>query len=206
MKGITSRQQTVLDIIIRYIREQGYPPTLRELADELGVSSRNSSVKHLTALAKKGYIIWEKNKARGIRLARPQKVWEGEDMTSLPLIGAVTAGLPMLAEQNIERYVPVPRYLVHSGDEHFVLRVEGESMRNAGILDRDLVIVRSQQNANIGEIVVALIETEATVKRLAEADGRRYLKAENPAYPDIYPEGEWSIQGKVVALVRENME
>lgn len=206
MKKLSPRQQTVLEIISRWIQEQGYPPTLKEMADELGVASRNSIVKHLTGLAKKGYIIWEENKARGIRIVEHMGLLDAEGEKSLPLVGAVTAGLPMLAEENIERYVPVPRYLIRSSDRHFLLKVQGESMKNAGILDKDLVVVRSQSSANIGEIVVALIEDEATVKRLAGKGGKRFLKAENPEFSDIHPGGNWSIQGKVVALVRESVE
>ena len=206
MKQITKRQLTVLEIITRSIKEKGYPPTLKELADALGVSSKNSAVKHLTALAKKGYIVWEDNKARGIRMLEKAGRMGSENEMSLPLVGSVTAGEPMLAEENIERYISVPRSLVRSADRHFLLKVQGESMKNAGILDEDLVIVRSQAFANSGDIVVALIESEATVKRLAEKGGGRFLKAENPDFPDIYPQGDWSVQGKVVALVRENID
>ena len=206
MKKITQRQQTVLEIISASIKQKGYPPTLKELADSLGVSSRNSAVKHLTALAKKGHIVWEQNKARGIRLLDSSGMLDDENQLNLPLVGSVTAGIPMLAEENIERYVTVPRYLVHGKGRHFLLKVDGESMKNAGILDEDLVIVRSQAAANAGEIVVALIENEATVKRLSEKGGKRYLKAENPDFSDIHPKGDWSVQGKVVALLRENVE
>lgn len=206
MKKITQRQQAVLDVISASIREKGYPPTLKELADALGVSSRNSAVKHLTALTKKGYIVWENNKARGIRLLEKAGGMDSENEVNLPLVGAVTAGVPMLAEENIERYVPVPRYLVKGSGRHFLLTVQGESMKNAGILDRDLVVVRSQAAAQPGDVVVALMDGEATVKRLAEKKGRRYLKAENPDYDDIHPDGDWSVQGKVVALLRENID
>ena len=206
MKGITARQQTVLEIIARIIKERGYPPTLQDLTDALGASSRNTAVKHLVALSKKGYIMWEKNKARGIRLLKPMGLLDNEEEMSLPLVGAVTAGTPMLAEQNIERHVAVPRFLVRNPGSHFLLRVKGHSMRDAGLLDKDLVVVRSQSSADTGEVVVALIGGEATVKRLASKDGRQYLKAENPEYADIHPQSEWSIQGRVVALVRESVE
>ncbi len=205
MKGLTHRQETVLEIISRWIREQGYPPTLQELADTLGASSRNTAVKHLSALVKKGYIAWEKNTARGIRLLEARGFMDREDEVSLPLVGAVPAGAPLLAEENVERYVTVPHSLMRSGGPFFVLRVRGESMRNAGVLNDDLVIVRSQYTADTGDIVVALIDGEATVKRLALQGDRQYLKAENPEYDNIFPESEWSVQGKVVALVREEV-
>lgn len=206
MQKLTRRQREVLEIIIGMIKEKEYPPTLKELAETLGAASRNTAVKHLTVLDRKGYIQWEKNKARSIRILEPLGLLDSEDQQSLPLVGAVTAGIPMLAEENIERYLPIPKMLIRSRDKHFLLRVQGESMKNAGILDKDLVVVQSQKSANIGDIVVALMEDSATVKRLAQKNGNRYLKAENPDFPDIYPEGEWSIQGKVVSLVRETVD
>jgi repressor LexA len=206
MEKLTRRQQEVLETIIRMMQENEYPPTLKELADALGASSRNTAVKHLTVLDRKGYIRWEKNIARGIKILEHMGLLDGEEEQSLPLVGLVTAGLPMLAEENIERYVPAPKHLLRARGRHFMLRVQGESMKNAGILDEDLVVVRSQSAADVGDIVVALLDDKATVKRLALKKGKRYLKAENPEFPDIHPDGEWTVQGKVVALMRENVE
>ena len=207
MEKLTQRQRQVLETIIDFVKTNEYPPTLRELADALGASSRNSAVKHLTTLDRKGYIKWGKNKARGIKIIESLGLLNSEHEQSLPLIGSVTAGMPMLAEENIQRYVPVPDYLIRSKDTHFLLQVQGESMRDAGILTNDLVIVRQQNTADDGSIVVALMDSEATVKRLARRDdGLRYLRAENPVYPDIYPEGEWTLQGRVVGLIREQVE
>lgn len=205
METLTRRQQEVFETIIRMMKIKEYPPTLKELADELGAASRNTAVKHLALLERKGYIKWDKGKARGIKILEHKGLLDSEDEKSLPLVGSVPAGRPMLAEQNIERYVPTPKYLLRSRGQHFLLRVHGESMKNAGILDNDLVVVRSQKGADIGDIVVALIGGEATVKRLAAKNGRRYLKAENPDFKDIHPKDEWAIQGKVVALMRENI-
>lgn len=205
MEKLTKRQREVFKVVIDLIKENEYPPTLKELADRLGAASRNTAVKHLTVLDRKGYLLWEKNKARGIKILEPLGLLDNEDEISLPLVGMVTAGVPMLAEENVERYVPVPKYLLHSNDKHFLLRVTGDSMKDAGILDKDLVVVHSQNAGNVGDIVVALLEDKATVKRLATKDGRRYLKAENPEYQDIHPDSEWSIQGKVVSLVRESI-
>jgi repressor LexA len=203
MEKLTEKQEKALQVIIKKTREQGYPPTLKEITDALGAASRTTAVKYLNLLARKGYISWEHNKARGIQVTGPET---GAAEVGLPLIGVVTAGLPMLAEQNIERYVSVPSYLLRSGEPHFLLRVQGDSMIGAGILNNDLVVVRSQNNAQVGEVIVALIEGEATVKRLAADATRRFLKAENTAYSDIYPTTDWSVQGKVVALVREEVE
>ena len=205
MEKLSVKQEKVLKFIAKTIRQQNFPPTLQEIADELGAASRNSAVKYLDTLQRKGYIKWGV-KARGIQLLEPKGLLDREDELSLPLVGAVTAGLPMLAEENIERYVPVPRLLVSSLGTHFLLRVKGDSMKDAGILDGDLVIVRSGSSADHGDVVVALIENDATVKRLMMRDGKRYLKPENPDFPEIHPEGEWSIQGKVVGLIRESVE
>jgi repressor LexA len=204
METLTGKQEKALQVIIKKTREQGYPPTLKEITEALGAASRTSAVKYLNLLARKGYITWEHNKARSVQVM-PSQTGGGFDEVGLPLIGAVTAGLPMLAEQNIERYVVVPRYLLRSEERHFLLRVKGDSMTGAGILNNDLVVVRSQNDAQVGEVVVALIEGETTVKRLAATAARRYLKAENPAYSDIYPDTDWSVQGRVVALVREEV-
>jgi repressor LexA len=206
MEKLTPKQQKAFESIIKTIKEKGYPPTITELRDALGAASRNTAVKYFHILARKGYIHWENNKARGVQILHRKDMLDGADEQSLPLVGAVTAGLPMLAEENIERYISVPRFLIRSASKHFLLRVKGSSMRNAGIYDKDLVIVRSQKSADIGDIVVALINNEATVKRLAMDKNRRYLKAENPEYKDIYPQEEWEIQGKVVSLLRESVE
>ncbi|MBN2357421.1 transcriptional repressor LexA [candidate division KSB1 bacterium] len=205
MEKLSRKQQRALDLIIEKIRAQGYPPTLQELTEALGAASRNTAVKYLKILARKGHIIWEHNKARGIQLLERGRGADGLEEIGLPLIGTVTAGTPMLAEQNIERHVQVPRYLLRSSGAHFLLRVRGDSMIQAGILPDDLVVVRSQADAQTGDVVVALLDGEATVKRLAVRQGQRFLKAENPAFPDIHPRDDWSIQGKVVALIREEV-
>lgn len=201
MEKLSRKQEKALELIAKRTREQGYPPTLAELTEELGAASKNTAVKYLRILSRKGYIVWERNKARGIQLAAEM----GSGEAGLPLIGSVAAGTPLLAEQNIERYVPVPSHLLHSSAPHFLLRVSGQSMVQAGILPDDLVVVRAQAEAQVGDVVVALMEGEATVKRLAQAPAGLFLKAENPAFADIYPRGEWSIQGKVVALIREEV-
>lgn len=201
MEKLSKKQEKALELIVKRSREQGYPPTLAELTAELGAASKNTAVKYLRILARKGYITWDRNRARGIQVAGEGSAEE----SGVPLIGAVAAGTPMLAEQNIERLVAVPRFLLRSPGPHFLLRVAGESMINAGILPGDLVLVRAQTQADVGEVVVALIDNEATVKRLAQRDGRPFLRAANPAYGDIHPEGDWSLQGKVIALIREEI-
>jgi len=205
MEKLSRKQEQALELIAGKIRAQGYPPTLAELTEAMGAASRNTAVKYLKILSRKGYIAWEHNKARGIQILEKRGWASAGDEVNLPLIGLVAAGTPLLAEQNIERTLPVPRTLLRSSLPHFLLRVKGDSMLGAGILPDDLVVVRSQADADIGDVVVALLDGEATVKRLAQAQGQRFLKAENPAYRNLNPEGEWAIQGRVVALIREQV-
>lgn len=205
MEKLTAKQERVLKIIAEKIGKDGLAPTFQELANELGVASKNAVSKHLAQLRHKGYIAMKTNRPRTIQLLEPKDLLDGAEEIRLPLLGTITAGAPMLAEENIERYVPVPRSLLRSPTRHFLLRVQGESMKNAGILDGDLVLVRSTRAVRPGDVVVALLDDEATVKRLAARGGKRYLRPENPEFPEIFPDREWSVQGKVVALIRERV-
>lgn len=206
MKALTNKQKNVLKLIAQKIKEVGYPPTLQELADDLGVSSKNAVLKHLTALEKKGYIgKREGGAARGIRILESMGFLDSPDENSVPLVGSVAAGSPLLAEENVERYLTVPKYLLPQKGDFFALRVQGDSMINAGIYEDDLVVVHATNRANNGDIVVALIGNETTVKRFVTKKTQRYLKPENPIYSDIHPTEEWSVQGKVVALIRESV-
>jgi repressor LexA len=139
-----------------------------------------------------------------LRIIDPEFKPLGSDEFSVPVIGHVAAGFPILADENVERYVPVPRHLIKSEGRYYALRVRGDSMINAGIFDGDLVVVRALSVAGHNDIVVALIGDEVTVKRFIVDGTMKFLKAENPAYHDIYPQESWSIQGKVVGLIREN--
>ena len=206
MKGLTQRQQQVLEFIAAYLSERGYPPTYQEIADALGITSKQGVVRHLEALIRKGYLTKDDTTARSLRIVAPEyQPSTSTEMVGLPLVGRVAAGFPILAEENIEETVAVPRRLIKREGRYFVLRVQGDSMVNAGILDGDLVVVHSTPTAPPGSIVVALVGGEVTVKRLVQEGNQRYLRAENPAYPDIVPEEEWQIQGRVVALIRDTV-
>ncbi len=205
MKKLTARQQAVLKFISRFIEEHSYPPTYQEIADAFGIVSKHGVVRHLDALERKGYITRDNTLARSIRIVHPEYT-PATDTMQIPMVGRVAAGYPVLAEENIEDYVILPRTLVKSEGRYFALRVHGDSMINAGILDGDMVIVQSTNRARPGDIVVALIGDEVTVKRLVEQNGEKFLKAENPAYPNIYPRSEWRIQGRVVGLIRDNVQ
>jgi len=202
MKGLTKRQEDVLKFIADYLANYEYPPSYQEIADKFGIVSKHGVVRHLEALVRKGFIEKAGTTARSLRII-DKRYQPPSEIANLPLIGRVSARYPILAEQNIDDYIAVPRRLIKTEGRYFTLRVQGESMMNAGIMDGDLVIVMSSNTAEPGQIVVALIGDEVTVKRLIVRGREKFLKAENPAYPDIHPQSEWHIQGKVVGLIRE---
>ncbi|MDQ3702293.1 MAG: transcriptional repressor LexA [Chloroflexota bacterium] len=213
---MTERQRRVLAVIAARIVEEGRPPTLREIGQELGIASTNGVRDHLQALIDKGYIQRDERSARGIRVlhaaggvAVAEVVVEApfaqrRAVTEVPVLGRVAAGRPVLAEQNIDGHLAVDRALVREGNT-FALRVEGNSMRDAGILDGDYVFVRQQATAQPRDIVVALLDDETTVKRFVPAGDTIRLEAENPDFlPIIVPRGDprLAILGKVSAVLR----
>jgi len=202
MKALTERQKELLKLIARNIEEKGYPPSYQELANHMNIKSKFAILKHIDALVSKGYLEKDSS-ARGLRIIDPNYAPGNMNESSVPLIGRVAAGFPILAQENVERYIPIPRAMIKSEGRYFALKVRGDSMINAGIYEDDLVVVNSTNSARNKEIVVALLHDEVTVKRLITDKNKIYLKAENPAYDNIYPKGEWSIQGKVVGLIRE---
>ncbi len=202
MKTLTKRQEEILEIIAEHLQEKGYPPSYQELADRMNVRSKFAILKHINALVQKGYLEKDSS-ARALRIIHPDYQPKDANNVEIPLIGRVAAGSPILSEQNVERYIPVPRALIKTEGRYFALKVRGDSMINAGIHENDLLVVNSTNRAKNKDIVVALIDEEVTVKRLILEGERPYLKAENPSYQDIHPQGEWSIQGKVVGLIRE---
>jgi repressor LexA len=202
MKELTKKQEQILELIADSVDRYGYPPTYQQLCDILGISSKNGIKKHIDALVAKGFL--EKDSSpRGIRIIDPEYKAKRQDEYSVPMIGHIAAGFPILAEENVERYVPVPRHLIKSEGRYYALRVRGDSMINAGIFEDDLVIVKAAEMAINNDIVVALIDGEVTVKRFIQQNNEKYLKAENPAYPNIYPLESFAIQGKVIGLIRE---
>ncbi len=198
---LTDKQKKLLDLLTYEIQQKGLPPSISEIAASLKLKSKNAVAKLLRVLEDKGYIR-RSSKARDIEVLNQEGEPVSRGMLSVPLIGRVTAGLPMLAEEQIEDWLNLPASLIKGRKDVFLLKVQGMSMKDAGILDKDLVIVKQQKIADINDIVVALLDDEATVKRLVKKDGRFYLKAENKEYPNIYPEHEWSIQGKVIGVIR----
>ncbi|MDH7498567.1 MAG: transcriptional repressor LexA [Syntrophomonadaceae bacterium] len=197
--ALTPRQRQILAYIKEEIRSKGYPPSVREIGKAVGLRSSSTVHGHLEQLAQKGLLRRDPAKPRAMEVVGSGPREDGR-VAELPIIGRVAAGSPILAQENWEGTLSLPVELVGSG-EHFLLQVRGDSMVGAGILDGDVVIVRAQPTAENGEIVVALLGGEATVKRLYRRDGHVELRPENPAMaPIITPAVD--VVGKVVGLIR----
>jgi repressor LexA len=208
---LTGRQQEIWDFLVDYVNRHGYPPTVREICEKVGLASPSTVHAHLANLERAGYLRRDPTKPRALELIGHRRAEPAEfrpterELHTLPLVGQVAAGGPLLAEENVEDYIGVPEPLSKGGEE-FLLRVKGESMINAGILDGDIVVVRRQQDARNGEIVVALVgddeaANEATVKRFFREEGRIRLQPENDALEPIYAP-HVAILGKVTGMFR----
>lgn len=204
MDELTKRQQEVLCGIRLIFQETGYPPTVRELGERLGLRSSCTVQRHLEALERKGFIRRSPTKARTIEITRGQRPVSRSaadgGLISLPVVGMVTAGMPILAVENVEETLALPRTLVDDGC--FALHVRGDSMINAGLFDGDLVVVKKQEHADNGDIVVALLEDEATVKRFFRERGHYRLQPENPTLEPIFAD-KVDILGKVVLAIHK---
>lgn len=198
---LSARQKTILDYIKDKIHHDGYPPSVREIGEAVGLKSSSSVHAHLLQLEEKGLLKRDPTKPRAII---PVDMCADTELIShtlaLPVIGNVAAGTPILAEQNIENYLPVPTDFIGQGT-HYILRVKGESMIEVGIMDGDFLIVKQQADAANGEIVVAILDDEATVKRYYRRDGYVELRPENSALKPIIAD-EVQIAGKVSGLLR----
>lgn len=211
-QALTKRQIAILDFIIQQIRIKGYPPSVREIGEAVGLQSSSTVHSHLTQLEQKGYIKRDPTKPRAIMILKDSSGDEDfyttpsaendtfEEMVSLPLVGQVAAGQPILAEENVEDTIPFPMRFIRHNDS-FLLKVKGDSMINVGIFDGDLIIVAPAQVAANGEIVVALIDDEATVKTFYKEKGRIRLQPENDSMEPIYAT-DVQILGKVIGLFR----
>jgi repressor LexA len=204
---LTGRQREIVDYLSEYVRERGYPPTVREIGEAVGLASPSTVHAHLANLERAGLLRRDPTKPRALELVgRERAAREESKLLSLPLVGDIAAGGPLLAEDNIEDYLEVPELLAAGGAD-FLLRVKGESMVQAGILDGDYVVVRKQQDARNGDIVVALAgedesADEATVKRFFREDGRVRLQPENDVLEPIYAQ-HVQVLGKVIGVFRQ---
>jgi repressor LexA len=208
--GLTQRQRLVLEHIHRSITERGYPPSMREIGDAVGLTSP-SSVKHqLASLERKGFIRRDPNRPRAIEVRLPDAAEAAVDVTDagdarpaaayVPVVGRIAAGGPILAEQAVEDVFPLPKQLVGDG-QLFLLKVVGDSMIDAAICDGDWVVVRQQPTAENGDIVAAMLDDEATVKTFKKRDGHIWLMPHNPDYEPILGD-DAVIVGKVTAVLR----
>lgn len=208
---LSDRQQQVLDFLTATVNERGYPPSVREICDAVGLSSPSTVHSHLSSLVKAGYIRRDPSKPRAIEILTESNVTEAappaahtdDRLRDVPLVGRIAAGSPILAAEDIETIMPLPEELVGS-DPVFMLEVRGDSMIDAGILDGDYVVIRRQPDARDGEIIAALVDgEEATVKRLKRENGRVILVPENPALEPMVFEDGVEIIGKVVSVLRK---
>jgi repressor LexA len=205
---LTKRQQEIWEFLVQYVDAHGYPPTVREIGEQVGLASPSTVHAHLANLERAGLIKRDPTKPRALELTGRAKHVGGDGAGTthaLPLVGQIAAGGPLLAEQNIDAYISVPEPLSRGGEE-FLLRVRGDSMVGAGILEGDYVVVRRQQDARNGDIVVALVgddesADEATVKRFFRDNGEVRLEPENDAYEPIRA-AHVDILGKVIGVFR----
>lgn len=201
-KGLTKRQDAILQYLLEYIRKEGYPPSIREIGRHFEIGSLRGVTVHLDALERKGYIA-RANTPRSIRIVHPAYL-PSERVVMLPLVGQIAAGAPILAQEAVEDLIPVPSEMVRNIEGAFLLRVRGDSMNGEGIMPRDLVVVRPQQTANHGDLVAVLLGDEATVKRIHFDPNGVRLIASNPAYEPIVVDREDArVIGRIVGLIRD---
>jgi repressor LexA len=199
MKKLTRRQQEVLDFIKKFIQDHNFPPTIREVAEKFKISVKGS-YDHIKALEKKAYIKCNLNRSRAIELLRKEKI-RAKSTAKVPILGSVAAGQPLFTEENFEGDVDIAVDMI-GGGKHFAVKVKGDSMKEAGILDGDLAVINYQETAENGEIVVAMVEEAVTLKRFYIEKNRIKLKAENRDFPPIYTQNA-RILGKLACIIRK---
>ncbi len=201
-KGLTKRQEMILQYVLEYVQREGFPPSIREIGRDFSIGSLRGVTVHLDALERKGFIT-RSNTPRSIRVIH-RDYQQSNRVSMLPLLGSIAAGTPIQAQEHVEDLIPVPSEMVRNMEHAFLLRVKGDSMTGEGILPRDLVVVKPQQTANHGDLVAVLIGEEATVKRINFDPRGVKLMPSNPAYEPIPIETEDArVIGKIVGLVRD---
>jgi len=208
-RGTTEKQLRILDVIRAFTAEMGYPPSVREIGERVGLSSSSTVQSHLKTLERRGLLRRDPTKPRALvpadmvlrAVAPPARRESGPETIALPIVGRVAAGVPITATENLEDTFVLPSSFVGKGSGSFMLRVKGDSMVEAAILDGDLIVVQPQPDAHNGEIVVAMIDGEATVKRFYREAGRIRLQPENRTMEPIYVD-DVTVVGRVEAVVR----
>jgi len=202
MKELTERQREVLSFITLYVSKHAYPPTIREIADHFSISVKGA-YDHLSALKKKNRLRYGDKRSRTIEVIKDEDQGEGDSAAvNVPILGDVAAGRPILAEENWDGTLPVPRAMLRKDGTYFALRVRGDSMEGAGILDGDVAVIEKKEHARDGEIVVAVVEEAVTLKRFFKESARFRLQAENPAYSPIYSR-DVRILGRLACVLRK---
>ncbi|MBE5931867.1 MAG: transcriptional repressor LexA [Lachnospiraceae bacterium] len=199
--NLSAKQQEILEYLKDCILKKGYPPAVREICEAVKLKSTSSVHAHLETLEEKGFIRKDPTKPRAIEILDDTFNLSRRELVNVPIVGAVSCGAPILANENIEGYFPVPPEYLHN-KETFMLKVKGDSMINAGIFHGDLVLVEKANTAKNSDIVVALIEDSATVKTFYKENGYIRLQPENDSMDPIIVEGDMSILGKVIGLFR----
>ncbi len=202
-RGLTDKQEKILTFIVDYVGEKGYPPSIREIGNEFGISSLRGVTVHLDALQRKG-MIQRLSTSRSITvIGKTGSTSPARNASFVPLIGTIAAGVPITATENIDAMIPVPQEMLHNVKEPFALRVRGDSMINAHIMDGDYVVIKQQATAENGDLVAVLLGDEATVKHIQFTQDGARLMAANPAFEPIEVRREDSkIMGKVIGLIR----
>lgn len=202
-KGLTKRQEEILEFILHYVEGEGYPPSIREIGQKFEIGSLRGVTVHLDALERKGYIS-RSNTPRSIKLTHPKFTPGNSRVTMLPLVGTIAAGTPVLAQEEIEGMIPVPSEMVKNVEGAFLLRVKGDSMIGDGIMPRDLVVIRPQKTFHGNDVMAVRVGDEATVKRIYKTNKGVQLLSSNPDYSpiDVDP-SQTEVIGKVVGLFRD---
>jgi len=199
MKELTERQKEILSFIADFLKNHSYPPTIREIADYYSISVKGAH-DHITALKKKGYIRQVDKRPRTMELTA-SRADDNSALVEIPILGSVAAGVPLLAEENFDGNILLHRSMLRKNKNYFALKVKGDSMSGAGILEGDMAIIEKQNTVNNGEIAVAVIDEAVTLKRFYKENSRVKLQAENPAYKPIYSQ-DVKILGRLSSIVR----
>ncbi|MDR0388936.1 MAG: transcriptional repressor LexA [Spirochaetaceae bacterium] len=200
MRDLTQRQQEVLAFIVEFIARHTYPPTIRELADHFSISVKGA-YDHVDALRKKGRLKNGGKRSRTMEVIHTEEEAQRDGFINIPILGTVAAGRPILSEENYEGALPVHNSLLKPRTNYFILKVRGDSMVQAGIMDGDLAIIEKRENAQNGEIIVAVVDEAVTLKRFFKESSRIKLQAENPSYSPIYSQ-DVRVIGKLAGIYR----
>ena len=199
MKELTERQKEVLSFIAEYLKKNSYPPTIREIADHYSISVKGAH-DHITALKKKGYLKQADKRPRTMGLTRVKND-DSSDLREIPLLGSVAAGMPLLAEENFDGNIVMHNSMLKKNKKYFALKIKGDSMIGAGILEGDTAIIEKQNTVSNGEIAVAVIDEAITLKRFFRESSRIRLQAENPDYKPIFSQ-DVKILGRLSGIIR----